>query len=210
VCKQNDRSRLAARQIYTALRVVQTARPPVRCCDVPTHPILPHAHAYGPCSSPCEPCHGLVFLHSTSDGCAEAANHRCWPRLRHTGRMADRCRRRADRPFPTAEECREEETSRQEEEVVGEAGRTASHLAGRTHAYPLTVAQSGIVDCSRPDASRERWLLWVMLPGAARYSQLMPAHVISILDNDSSIGFCAPIPSLGTARLTVCPSFACT
>jgi hypothetical protein len=113
-------------------------------------------------------------------------------------------------PVPTAEECREEETSRQEEEVVGEAGRTASHLAGRTHAYPLTVAQSGIVDCSRPDASRERWLLWVMLPGAAKYSQLMPAHVISILDNDSSIGFCAPIPSLGTARLTVCPSFACT
>ena len=141
--QQNDRSRLAASQIYTALPVVQTARPPVRGRDVPTHPILPHAHAYGPCSYPCEPCHGLVLLHSASDGCAEPANHRCWPRPRHTGRMADRCRRRADCPFPTAEERREEERSRQEEEVVGEAGRTASHLAGRTHAYPLTVAQNG-------------------------------------------------------------------
>jgi hypothetical protein len=100
VCKQNDRSRLAASQIYTALPVVQTARPPVRCCDVPTHPILPHAHAYGPCPYPCEPCHGLVILHSASDGCAEPANHRCWPRPRHTGRMADRCRRRADCPIP--------------------------------------------------------------------------------------------------------------
>jgi hypothetical protein len=197
VCKQNDRSRLAASQIYTALPVVQTARPPVRCCDVPTHPILPHAHACGPCPYPCEPCHGLVLLHTTSDGCAEPANHRCWPRPRHTGRMADRCRRRADCSFPTAKERREEETSRQEEEVVGEAGRTASHFAGRTHAYPPTIAQNGIVDCSRPDASRERWLLWVMPPGAARYCQLMLANVIWILDNDSSNGvdtqLCAPV-----------------
>ena len=143
LCRADGHSRLAASQIYTALPVVQTARPPVRGRDVPTHPILPHAHAYGPCSYPCEPCHGLVLLHSASDGCAEPANHRCWPRPRHTGRMADRCRRRADCPFPTAEERREEERSRQEEEVVGEAGRTASHLAGRTHAYPLTVAQNG-------------------------------------------------------------------
>jgi hypothetical protein len=143
-----------------------------RCTHRATHPILPHAHAYGPCPYPCEPCHGLVLLHTTSDGCAEPANHRCWPRPRHTGRMADRCRRRADCPFPTAEE-RREETSRQEEEVVGEAGRTASHLAGRTHAYPLTVAQSGIVDCSRPDASRERWSLWGMPPECC---QILPAN----------------------------------
>jgi hypothetical protein len=143
LCKQNDCSWLAASQIYTALPVVQTARPPVRCCDVPTHPILPHAHAYGPCSYPCEPCHGLVLLHSASDGCAEPANHHCWPRPRHTGRMADRYRRRADCPFQTAEVCRQEERSRQEEEVVGEVGSTASRLAGRTHAYPLTVARNG-------------------------------------------------------------------
>ena len=196
--QQNDRSRLAASQIYTALPVVQTARPPVRGRDVPTHPILPHAHAYGPCSYPCEPCHGLVLLHSASDGCAEPANHRCWPRPRHTGRMADRCRRPADCPFPTAEAERRRDQGKKKRSV-GEAGRTASHLAGLKHAYPPTVAQNGIVDCSRPHASRERWLLWAMLPGAARYRQLMPANAISILDNDSFNGvdthLCALVPA---------------
>lgn len=56
-------------------------------------------------------------------------------------------------------------------------------------------------DCSRPDASRERWLLWAMLPGAARYRQLMPANAISILDNDSFNGvdthLCALVPAWG-------------
>jgi len=78
--------------------------------------------------------------------------------------------------------------------VIGEAGRTASHLVGRTHAYPLTVAQSGIVDCSRPYASRDRWLFWVMLPGAV---QILLADASTTPNDDLLNGvdthLCAPL-----------------
>ena len=74
-----------------------------------------------------------MLLHSASNGCAEPANHWCWPRPRHTGRMADRCRRRADCPFPTAEERRGEDRRGEIKASLAESMRVWSVRQGALH-----------------------------------------------------------------------------
>lgn len=103
------------------------------------------------------------------------------------GQDADRCRRRADQLLS-----------------AGEAGHTASHLAGRAQACPLTTAQTGIAVCDRPQFSDYSCLLWAI------WAPRLPTTAPSGPRNGVGTHLVRSSPGLGNRELTVCPSLACT
>jgi hypothetical protein len=217
VCTQNDRSRLAASQIYTALPVVQTARPPVRCRDVPTEPPTqffltptPMAHVHIHASHATDLCCCIPLATDAPNQPTTVAGRAPGTRAGwRTGAgdvqtVRSRLQRSAER--------RRHQGKKKKWSVRQGAQHPTSPAAHTPIRLPsLKAASSTAVDRTHRENDGRFGLC---RQSAARYCKPMLANAIWILDNDSSNGvdtqLCAPVLVWEAARLTVCPSFACS